>query len=403
MSYEHQLHSKINSLNELFKAFYSDSIKITPSPVLYHYRNKIDPGFALKRYPEPPPADFIRETVLGFKERGRWYWPMEVEECLIAPEGVNLLFDEIRTWVHKSGLTAYDSRKGSGYLRNLIVRDGKRSGERMVVLITAPGELPSRGAFVEAVQKGYPAHSIYHGEFSGRAEVATAEKLTLLDGQSHITEALYVSDKALDSKNVTTVNFPKQYIENLSPEGERLSFRISPLSFFQTNPLGTERLYSIIRSWVKAASPERLYDLYGGAGGIAFSCADHAGEIISVENVTDATEDGIYNALENGVKNVKFITDTVRNFLKQLLDGEGTMEGSTVVLDPPRAGMHPKAVDRLLHLRPEHIIYVSCNPKILAKELVSFCESYEITQARAVDLFPHTPHVEALVEMHLRR
>ena len=165
MPYEDQLARKSTWLKDLFKEFWQEEVTVIPSPVLLHYRNKVDPGFALKRYDEPPPKDFPRETLLGFKQRKGWRWPMDIEECLIGPEGIDELLESVREWRAVTGLAAYDSRRGSGYLRNLLVRDGKRTGERMVVLITAPGPLPEKDAFVASVLKAYHADSVFHGSF----------------------------------------------------------------------------------------------------------------------------------------------------------------------------------------------------------------------------------------------
>jgi 23S rRNA (uracil1939-C5)-methyltransferase len=139
-----------------------------------------------------------------------------------------------------------------------------------------------------------------------------------------------------------------------------------------------------------------LLDLYGGAGGIAFTCSDLAREVWSVEEVAPATEDGRHNAGLNGIGNVQFETADVRAWLKRYLAGGATGDGITVVADPPRAGLHPKVLKRLVALQPERLVYVSCNPKILARECDALSEGFRLTRMAAVDLFPHTRHVEAL-------
>lgn len=399
LSYQEQLAQKEHFLKDLLQDYWKGPIQVVPSPVLFHYRNKIDPGFALKRYPEPPPPNFKRETVLGFKARRGWKWPIELEECLIGPEGVSALLDSLAQWRPECGMEAYDNRKGTGRLRNLLVRDGKRSGEKMVVLITTPGPLADADAFVAAVLRGFDATSIFHGEFSGGAEVATADNLTLLHGNPWITETLQFNRDLYSEDNLAVFSAPDAFINQNGRNAEKLNFRISPLSFFQTNPLAAERLYGLIRKWVQALGPEHLYDLYGGAGGIALSCSRFAGSIISVENVSDASEDGRFNARENGIDNVAFVTDTVRAFTKKLLVSGGMPPGSAVILDPPRAGMHPKSIARLVQMAPRHVLYVSCNPKKLREELAVLGEAYRVTDLKGVDMFPHTPHVEVLASL----
>jgi 23S rRNA (uracil1939-C5)-methyltransferase len=374
LPYARQLEAKAADLEALFAPFWSGPITITPSPVSTHYRNKVDPSFAPKRYDEPPPPGFTRDTVLGFKKKGRWFWPLDITDCRIGPEGMGRLLEAVRGWYRKHDLRAFDTNTGEGYLRCLLLREGKRTGERMAVLITRDGVLPAE-SFVESVMESWPADSIYHGIFRRAADVAAADELRLLHGAAYITEALHLPE----------------------PPGVRcLRFRISPFSFFQTNTLGTEGLYAAVREWAARIQPALLYDLYGGMGGIAFSCAGCAGKVVSVENVAPASEDGRANAAENGIENVTFITEKVKNFLKYRLEEGESGAGSAAVVDPPRSAMHPKALRRLIELGPDHLCYISCNPKLLAREMPALLEGYTLTGMQAVDLFPHTRHVEAV-------
>ncbi|HDP34264.1 MAG TPA: class I SAM-dependent RNA methyltransferase [Candidatus Hydrogenedentes bacterium] len=398
--YEQQLALKQAALQKLFREFWHAPIPITPSPVVWHYRNKVDPSFALQWYPEPPPAGFERDTVLGFKQKGKWFRPLEIEECRIGPAGLDALLQGVREWRQQCGLRACGPRKRQGYLRNLLVRDGKRSGERMVALITMPGPFEHSDSFVAMVNRCFNAASIYHGEFAGRADVATADKLTLLYGRNSIQEILEVPESDNITSDPSDPSDPSGPSDE--PHSRSLIFRISPLSFFQTNPLAAERLYGHIRAWAAQRTPDVLFDLYGGSGGVALSCADCASEIISVENVAAATEDGCANASTNNVDNVFFVTDSMRNYLRNKIESGGFPEGSAVVVDPPRAGMHPKAVRRLIQLYPQHVLYVSCNPKRLREELPAFLEAYHLVELQAVDMFPHTPHVEALAVFERR-
>lgn len=375
VAYDEQVRKKEAHLRELFAPFWNEPVAVTPSPAVWHYRNKVDVNFARKQYDTPPPPGFERETVLGFKRKGKWFWTLDIDDCRIGPEGLPALLAAVRGWARERKLTAFSSKTKDGFLRVLLVRQAKRTGQRMVVLITSDGDL-DRDSFVETVLDAYPAESIYHGVFRGFAETAWAEELHLLHGAPAIEERLHVPD----------------------PQGERrLTFRISPLSFFQTNTLGTELLYGKLRAWVKEAAPPRLYDLYGGMGTIALACADLVPEIISVESVPDATADGEINADANNVQNVRFHTGKVKNFLKEELARIGEAPDAMAVLDPPRAGLTPKAMNRLLALGPRRIAYVSCKPEILARQdLPLLQERYVLRTMEAVDLFPHTPHLEAL-------
>ena len=374
LPYAEQLARKSDELGRLFGEIWPHPIPVEPSPCVWNYRNKVDLNFSLKRYPEPPPPGFVRESLLGFKKRGRWFDPLDVEECRIGPEGLDLLVGRVREWMKSHELRAFDSRTQAGCLRELLVREGKRTGEKMVVLITWDEEF-DRASFVEAVRDAYPATSIQWGLFKGLADVAAAERVEVLAGNPVIHERL----------EIPTAN-------GIRP----LHFRISPFSFFQTNTLGTERLYSLIRERVDSSGLRVMYDLYGGCGSVAMVCADLVETIHSVEYVESATLDGQHNVTVNGIKNIQFQTADVKNYLKALI-AEGSFEReSVVVVDPPRSGMVPKAVRRLVELRPRSLVYVSCSPKELARELPAFLEAYGISDLHAVDLFPHTDHVELL-------
>lgn len=380
VAYLDQVAAKSAALGELFADFWDAPIPVAPSPAIWHYRNKIDPAFNRMRYPEPPPKEFVRETVLGYKKKGQWFWPLDIDACHIGPEGASALLQATRAWYREQDIRAWDSRSKDGILRYLLVRDGKRTGEKMAVLITHEGELDC-GPFVRLAQESFGATSVYRGYFTGRSDVATAERLELLAGSPYITETLHIPDGAVR---------------------RALTFRISPLSFFQTNPMATEILYGAIREHVRAIAPPVLYDLYGGAGGIAFCCSDLVEHIWSVEEVADATEDGRHNAGVNGIENVTFITAKTEKYLNARREEGGVAAGATAILDPPRSALHPKVIKRLLEFLPEYIVYVSCNPKLLARELAVFSEAYDLASLEAFDLFPHTPHVEALAVLKRR-
>ena len=384
LAYDRQLAEKARALQELFGFCWNEPISVEPSPSVWHYRNKVDPNFGGKHYDEPPPKGFQRETVIGFKPRGRWYGPLEIQECFIGPEGFPELLGAVRDWVRKHDYRAFNTRSETGFLRVLLVRDAKRTGQRMVVLVTADGELDSEG-FVECVQAVFPSDSIQHAIFRGKAQIAAADELRLLHGVPEITEELHIGD---DEGGATP---------------RKLSFRISPFSFFQTNTLAAEKLYGNIRAWVKRAAPKTLYDLYGGMGSIAFACADLVEHVHSVENVPEASEDGRHNADVNGIANVTFHTEKVKNYLREILMRQERLpEDSAVVVDPPRAGLHPKALRRLIELAPPRILYVSCKPSVLAGEMPSILERYTLACMSAVDMFPHTRHVELVAEFERR-
>ena len=379
--YEEQLARKQQGLEDLFKAYWQKAVPVAPSPQVWNYRNRIDLTFGRKHYPEPPPKDFVRETVLGFKREGKWFWTIDLTECHIGPVGVDKLIGAVRGWARDAALTAFSSKSRDGLLRVLLVREGKRTGERMVVLVTYEGEF-DRAAFVETVLAAWPATSIQHAIFRGKAEISAADEIHLLHGHAHITEELHIPDGAGLRK---------------------IRLRVSPFGFSQTNSSATEVLYGTVRQWVKESRPRFVYDLYGGSGGIAISVSDKVDRVISVESVETASIDGTFNREDNDADNVVFLTQDVEDYLRDAISMQhGLLPQSMVVLDPPRSGLHPKAIKRLLVLRPREIVYISCKPSMFAKELPQFLTEYEISDMRAVDLFPHTEHVELLARLHLK-
>lgn len=379
MPYADQLAAKQADLEMLFSGFWPFPIPVMPSPVIWHYRNKVDPTFARRRYETPPPPGFVRETVLGFKQRGRWFAPLDIQECRIGPRGLDALAAAVRAWAQEQGLRAWDARSHDGTLRALLVRESCRTGERMVMLLTI-GEPFDKDSFVRAVLSVYPAASIQHGVHRGSADGSLPERVEVLYGAAHIRERLCIPD----------------------PTGARdLVFRISPASFFQTNSLAAERLYGAVRAHIRDWAPRFLFDLYGGAGGFALACADLAERVWSVESVGSATADGIENARWNGVANTDFVTADTKQYLAGLERAGGLPPESAVVADPPRAGLQAKVVKRLRALRAPLLVYVSCNPRELARELPDLLKTYRLRTLEALDLFPHTPHVEAVAVFEL--
>ena len=379
--YADQLTRKETALRDLFGAFWDRPIPVHGSPLEWNYRNKIDMNFARMQYDEKPPDDFVRDTVLGFNKKGKWYFPLDIDVCHIGPESSTALTAAVRDWYKAQGLHAVDRRKQEGLLQVLLMRESKRTGEGMVVLITSDGEIGNE-SFVKAVRDSYPAvASIYRGIYRGSARGAFADELELLYGKPDISEELHIADGDALLK---------------------LKFRISPFSFFQTNTLGAEILYGLIRDWVKEVDPSILYDLYGGAGGIAFTCSDLVDLVRSVEVVESATLDGEYNAQVNAIDNVFFTTQKIRGYLQDVNSQGGMESNCAVVVDPPREGMTPKPLKRLIEAAPPKILYISCKPTEFAKELPEFLEHYTIDSMQAVDLFPHTEHVELITALSRR-
>ncbi len=368
--YAEQLAAKEAFLSALFPGV--PPVKVTPSPQIQYYRNKMEFSFShqVARKLEGPPPSLEFENRFGLKMKGRWDKAIDLKECFLMSPAVGPLLAEIRGWAAEEGLPYYDLRKHSGVLRHLLLREGKNTGRKMAVLFTAECSF-EEDDFLESVESVWPGATVLHAVNKQLSDATITDELFILSGEGCIEERLCVKTPSVCKD---------------------IRFRISHKSFFQTNTLATALLYSRVAELVEQFSPAVLYDLYGGSGGFSFACGHAAKKCVSVESVAEAVADGKVNATINGVEGVEFICAAVENYLQSAPD----MSSSLVLLDPPRAGLHPKALSAVIKAAPPRIIYVSCNPKSLARELQAFSQSYKIDLLEGFDLFPHTEHVEAL-------
>ncbi|MFI5346846.1 MAG: 23S rRNA (uracil(1939)-C(5))-methyltransferase RlmD [Elusimicrobiota bacterium] len=336
-------------------------LTIQGAPSAWNYRNKMEFSFG-DVYP-PVEGQWLK---LGMKPKGRWYEILDLQEChLPSPEAAPLLA-AVRTWAEREKVPPYNSHKKEGQLRHLVIREAKNTNERMVVLVTTTGEIPKE-SFVAAVKSVYPATTILIGSNKKLSDTAVSDSMEVLLGPGHITETLKFPDGSVD-------------------------YRISPLSFFQTNTLGTQVLYGLLRDWARELGAKTMLDLYCGGGGIALSLAGACEKVIGVESNLSAVADAKANAALNGMSNYDFYGATVEFMLPSLLD----MKPEAAVIDPPRAGLHANAVKALLGSPPPVLFYVSCNPDALARDLKALAPLYAVNRLICVDLFPHTDHVETV-------
>lgn len=367
--YEQQLERKAaRSRAALAAGGFDGPVPIHPSPDTWFYRNKMEFSFGLERGPDGP---LDRPKLhLGLKPKGRWYEVLDLTECFLLSEETPALLEGVRAWARINNLLPYNSRRNDGQLRHLVVRETKNGTGRLVLLVAAPGPLP-RSSFLEAVQKSYPATTILLGINGKLSDTAVSDTLETLSGEGFITE---------------TLRFP----------GRKLHFRISPPSFFQTNTRATELLYGILRAWMEELRPKTALDLYCGGGGIGLSLADRCGRVVGVEQNPSAVADARANAAANGIVNIEFETASIESFSSSIQCPDA------LIIDPPRAGLHPKALRTLLQTSAPDLFYVSCNPEALARDLILFKDAYAVARAEAVDLFPHTEQVETAVWLKAR-
>ncbi len=325
---------------------------IVPAEEIWRYRNKLEYSFG---------TGDDGELVCGFHAPGRWNDIVPMTDCKLASERSNAVREQVLAFCRAAGLGAWDRRDQRGFLRNLVVREGRRTGQIQARLVTSPGKLDV-DAFVDAV------------DCDGLWWTQTAD----------LGESTYGGETAL-------LSGAPQLVERLGG----LDFLISPEAFFQTNTEMAERLYALATEYAGLRGHERVFDLYCGIGTIALSLAVRAREVIGVEIVEAAVADALENARINEIGNARFYAGDIRLAMRDLVEREGRPD--VVVVDPPRAGLSQKVVRRIVEAAPSRIVYVSCNPTTLAPNAAQLVEAgYQLVRVRPVDMFPHTPHIECV-------
>lgn len=387
LPYEEQVKQKGARLKEILKDFWTADIPLTRTDDPVYFRNKVEVGFCRQPVWKEPfdkkakrdktaPLEF--EQTLGFKLKGRWDRAVDIEECCLFDPHFIPLLTAVRAWAKAANLEYYDHRKHTGVLRHLMLRTGKNTGEAIVVLFVTD-DVPEK-SFIEAVQSVWPQANIMLALNTALADTAAPESLRVLKGKDFITEKIILS----------------------APDGQterEVVFKLSPQSFFQTNTLTAQKMYSRVRALVRQIAPKVIYDLYGGAGSFSLCCADLCEKSLCVESVAPAIYNGIENAKLNGVTNVQFFCSKVEDFVKQQPIEK---KDALIILDPPRSGMHPKAAKAVAESGVQNILYVSCNPVTLANDLKILTQHYDVTGVEAFDFFPHTDHIETLVRLKLK-
>jgi 23S rRNA (uracil1939-C5)-methyltransferase len=323
---------------------------------VFHYRNKLEYSF----------TQLEDGPTLGFHKAGRWDEVLEIDRCWLTTELGNAIRTAVREWARAERLVAYDQSDQTGYLRHLVVREGRNTGQVLVQLVTAAGEKFDTGQFVD-VLRGFPeVRSIHWAENDSVAEV-TNLPTQLLWGDEAIEEELC-----------------------------GLRFRVRPNAFLQTNTRMAERLYAIASEFAALSGTETVYDLYCGIGTIGLLLAREALTVWGIDVSEESIACALENADLNGVTNAAFFAGNVGQALEELHGRSG--DPDVVVVDPPRAGLAGKALRRLGEIGAPRIVYVSCNPTTLASDVKRLGDDYgyELVRARPVDMFPHTPHIETV-------
>jgi 23S rRNA (uracil1939-C5)-methyltransferase len=336
-------------------------VEVLPSPDLYYYRNKMEYSFD-----SPPGAN---ETFLGLHKAGKFNQVFTVTDCRLLSERSNGILEWMRGFARERRLSVYGLKSHAGLLRYLVIREGKNTGEVMVNLVTSGDEFPQAEEFARALVAEFPeVTTVAHTINRQSGSTAFGQERRVLYGSGVIRDRI-----------------------------GRHIFSISPDAFFQTNTRQAEHLYDTVREFAGLTGKERLLDLYCGAGTIGISLADRALSVTGVEMVEDAVVDARRNAETNGIGNISFIAGAVESVLDERM---GDFE--VAVCDPPRVGIHPKALSVLAMLRIPHLVYVSCNIKALPRDLDTLAlAGYRLNAVRVLDMAPHTPHIETVLNLAL--
>ena len=340
-----------------------------PSPLVFGYRNKMEFTCATQRWlmPEEMGRDGVDAGMaLGLHVPGTYFKVLDTEACLLQPALGNRLLDNVREYIKASGLPVYGLKSHEGFWRFLVLRHSVARDQWMVNIVTAHENREAVQALADRLTAQYASVvSVVNNVTARKAGVAVGEYEILLAGEAVIVDAIGSCE-----------------------------FELSVNSFFQTNTLGAGRLYDTVRAYAGLTGDEVVVDLYCGAGTIAIYLSDSARQVVGMEVVQSAVDDASRNCRRNGIDNCRFVAGDIRFTLAHL-----DARPDVMIIDPPRAGMHQDVVEQMLAIGPPKIVYVSCNPATLARDLALMKEHYTVAEVQPVDMFPHTFHVESVARL----
>jgi 23S rRNA (uracil1939-C5)-methyltransferase len=348
-----------------------------PSPEQRFYRNKMEFTFAPRpgETSDDGRAGTSWDLILGLHVAGSAKQIFDLEHCFLQSPQAPALMAEVRRFCRTSGLPAYHPKTQRGFWRFLVLREGKRTGQTLVHLITTDqGEPAAVAALASHLQDHFPnLTTLVHSRRRKKAQVASGEASRTLGGPWYIEEQL----------------------------GE-LRLRVSAQSFLQTNTLAAEGLYRAISRLGEFSGREIVWDLYCGAGSIGLFLASQVRRVVGFELVAAAVADAVMNSRLNNISNCQFLAGDLKETMRKMMRAGSEPPPEVVIADPPRAGLHPQVVTALQELAPRRLLYVSCNPATLARDLALLKDDYEAVTVQPFDLFPHTPHLEGLVRLERR-
>ncbi|MFQ6008362.1 MAG: 23S rRNA (uracil(1939)-C(5))-methyltransferase RlmD [Candidatus Zixiibacteriota bacterium] len=329
---------------------------VTGSVEVYNYRNKMEYSFNVSE-----DGGFT----LGLHRQGRFDDIFDLDRCYLQSEVSNRIVHWIRNFVRREQIPVYDIKNHTGFMRFLIIRQAKRTAHLMVNIVTNYGEIPSCEKLVKELTAAFPQiTTIVHNQNGQKSNIAVGEIESVLYGSGYIEEKMF-----------------------------DCTFRIRANSFFQTNSIQTETLYRCAFDMLNPEKKDCVLDLYCGAGSISILISRYVSQVVGVELVADSVKAAEENATANNIDNISFYHGDVKDYLKTKDAAEA--EFDIIIIDPPRAGLHPKALSRIANLKPQKILYISCNPATFARDAKQLVTAgYHLPEVKPVDMFPHTMHIE---------
>lgn len=381
LPYNRQLHYKENFVREaisrLAKLSEVHILPIIGCDQTVYFRNKLDFAFSDQRWLTTEETQrgeiFPHRNALGFHISGRFDKVVHIEHCFLQPDPSNDIRNFIYQYAVAHQLTFFNIRKKKGLLRHLIVRTAQ-TGEVMVIVSFLEYAEKDIIGLMDALKGQFPTiTSLNYVINSGDNDLIHPYEVVCYHGKAYITEQL-----------------------------GHLLLKIGPKSFFQTNTNQAVKLYDVVLHFAELTGEETVYDLYSGIGSIALYVAPHCRSVVGIEQVNDAVTDAQENARLNGITNCQFFSGDVRHVLQNSSFGLQETFPDVVIIDPPRAGMHPDVIQMLLHTRVPRIVYVSCNPITQARDLQLLSAEYEVIKVQPIDMFPQTYHIESVAQLVLR-
>ncbi len=372
LKYDQQISYKQQHVTDSLKhiGFVEDAVvhPTIPSELIFGYRNKMEFSLSDRRWLLPIEMGTDVETgfAIGLHVPGTFYKVLDIKECLLQPDLGNFILDDVRTFIKNSDLPVYGLRSHVGFWRFLMLRHSAFYDQWMVNIITADENRTKLKPLADLLIKKYPKiTSVVNNITSKPAGVAIGEYEICLAGSSHIKDKI-----------------------------DSYEFEISANSFFQTNTLGAKRLYEIVKRFSDLTGKETVIDLYSGTGTIPIYISDSAKEVIGIEIIESAVKDAENNCTNNNISNCRFICGNIINCLDKI-----KKRPDVIIIDPPRSGMHKDVVRQVIDMAPDKIVYVSCNPATLARDIFIMKDLYRMIEVQPVDMFPHTYHIESVAKL----